>query len=70
MKARAADRICEQPRMTDQPEISADHVRLYIIGDIHGRSDLLDQMVDEIYRDIEKHGWPESFNITFGDYVD
>ena len=28
-----------------------DDVRLYIIGDIHGRSDLLDRIVDEIYRD-------------------
>jgi serine/threonine protein phosphatase 1 len=56
--------------MTDQFEISADDKRVYIIGDIHGRSDLLDRMVNAIYRDIEKHSWRESLTITLGDYVD
>ncbi len=56
--------------MTDQSEISADDKRLYIIGDIHGRSDLLDRMVNAIYRDIDKHGWRKSLTITLGDYVD
>ena len=56
--------------MTDQSEISVDDIRLYIIGDIHGRSDLLDQTVNEIHRDIEKHGWRENLTITLGDYVD
>jgi serine/threonine protein phosphatase 1 len=70
MKIRAADRMREQPEMTDQSEISADDMRLYIIGDIHGRSDLLDRMVDEIYRDVEKHGWRKNLTITLGDYVD
>jgi serine/threonine protein phosphatase 1 len=56
--------------MTDQSEISADDMRLYVIGDIHGRSDLLDRMVSAIYRDVEKHGRRESLTITLGDYVD
>jgi serine/threonine protein phosphatase 1 len=54
--------------MSNDFEIPAG-VRLYIIGDIHGRSDLLDQMVEVIHRDI-KHGWRESLTITLGDYVD
>jgi hypothetical protein len=62
--------IREKPEMTDQSEISADDIRLYIIGDIHGRSDLLDRMVNAIYRDIDKHGWRENLTITLGDYVD
>jgi serine/threonine protein phosphatase 1 len=56
--------------MTDQSEISADDMILYIIGDIHGRSDLLDRIVDEICRDIEKYGRRECLTITLGDYVD
>jgi serine/threonine protein phosphatase 1 len=56
--------------MTDQSEIFIDDIRLYIIGDIHGRSDLLDRIVDEIRRDIKEHGYCECLTITLGDYVD
>ena len=56
--------------MTDQSEISIDDVRLYIIGDIHGRSDLLDRIVDDIHRDFNECGDLESLTITLGDYVD
>jgi calcineurin-like phosphoesterase family protein len=45
-------------------------MRLYVIGDIHGRSDLLDRMVDEIHRDIESHESGEYLTVTLGDYVD
>jgi serine/threonine protein phosphatase 1 len=62
--------IREKSEMADQSEISADDRRLYIIGDIHGRSDLLDRMVSAIDRDIDKHGWRENLTITLGDYVD
>jgi serine/threonine protein phosphatase 1 len=41
-----------------------------VIGDIHGRSDLLDKMVDEISRDIDQNPAPESLTVTLGDYVD
>jgi serine/threonine protein phosphatase 1 len=58
------------PEMTDQFEISGDNMRLYIIGDIHGRSDLLDRIVDEINRDVDKVGDRECLTITLGDYVD
>jgi serine/threonine protein phosphatase 1 len=44
--------------------------RLYVIGDIHGRSDLLDKMLELIHRDLKKHGWRDSLTITLGDYVD
>jgi serine/threonine protein phosphatase 1 len=55
--------------MTNAFEIP-EGMRLYVIGDIHGRSDLLDQMMEVIHRDIEKRGWRESLTITLGDYVD
>jgi serine/threonine protein phosphatase 1 len=51
------------------PDIE-DHRRFYVIGDIHGRSDLLDRIVDEITRDIEKNPTPECLSVTLGDYVD
>jgi len=56
--------------MTDPLENFADDVRLYVIGDIHGRSDLLDRIVDEISRDIEQQRGGECLTITLGDYVD
>ena len=44
--------------------------RCYVIGDIHGRSDLLDRMVDEITRDIEQNPAAKNLAVTLGDYVD
>lgn len=44
--------------------------RLYVIGDIHGRSDLLDRIVDRIHGDMFKSGSRNSVTITLGDYVD
>jgi len=44
--------------------------RLYVIGDIHGRSDLLDHMVAAIKRDLGPHPSDESLTVTLGDYVD
>jgi serine/threonine protein phosphatase 1 len=44
--------------------------RLYVIGDVHGRSDLLDRMVTAIKRDLGSHPSDESLTVTVGDYVD
>jgi serine/threonine protein phosphatase 1 len=44
--------------------------RLYVIGDIHGRSDLLDKLLELIHRDLKQHGRRDSLTITLGDYVD
>jgi serine/threonine protein phosphatase 1 len=44
--------------------------RLYVIGDIHGRSDLLDRMVAAIARDLEANPVEESLTVTLGDYID
>jgi serine/threonine protein phosphatase 1 len=43
--------------------------RLYVIGDIHGRLDLLDKMVNAIHRDAKTYDG-QSLTVTLGDYVD
>ena len=44
--------------------------RLYVIGDIHGRSDLLDRLADEIIRDLDTRPVASALTVTLGDYVD
>jgi serine/threonine protein phosphatase 1 len=44
--------------------------RIYAIGDIHGRSDLLDRMAGEIRRDLDEHPVGSALTVTLGDYVD
>jgi serine/threonine protein phosphatase 1 len=43
--------------------------RLYVIGDIHGRLDLLDQLIDAIKRDVDEYG-NDCLTVTLGDYID
>jgi calcineurin-like phosphoesterase family protein len=50
--------------------LSDDDMRLYIIGDIHGRLDLLDRTIAAITHDIAKDGQRNSITITVGDYID
>lgn len=44
--------------------------RLYAIGDIHGRLDLLDGLLEQIFRDEAARGGPASELIFLGDLVD
>src|SRR6266536_402959 len=50
--------------------IALDKGRAYVIGDIHGRSDLLDRMVDLISRDLEANPVGDCLTVTIGDYID
>ena len=43
--------------------------RIYAIGDVHGRLDLLERALGAIRRDIEERG-PAALTVTVGDYVD
>jgi serine/threonine protein phosphatase 1 len=43
--------------------------RLYVIGDIHGRLDLLDRLIDAIKRDVDEYG-NDCLIVTLGDYID
>ena len=49
--------------MTDRSVLS-DDTRLYIIGDIHGRSELLDRMTNEIERDLAQHPADAAVTVT------
>ena len=44
--------------------------RLYVIGDIHGRADLLDRMIAAIGRDFAAAPRADSLTVTVGDYID
>jgi len=44
--------------------------RIYAIGDIHGRADLLDKMVAAIARDLSASPAQDPLTVTVGDYID
>ena len=43
--------------------------RIYAIGDIHGRLDLLQRAIEAIRRDVDARG-PAALTVTLGDYID
>jgi len=43
--------------------------RIFAIGDIHGRLDLLERAIAAIGRDVAAHG-PAALTVTIGDYID
>lgn len=45
-------------------------MRVYAVGDIHGRIDLLELLLDKIDRDIAARPGPRPVHIFLGDYVD
>jgi serine/threonine protein phosphatase 1 len=53
----------------ENAQIPNENTRLYVIGDIHGRLDLLDRLIAMIRRDAEEHG-DGALTVTLGDYVD
>jgi serine/threonine protein phosphatase 1 len=44
--------------------------RLYVIGDIHGRADLLDGVIERIRLDLAARSTSDALTVTLGDYVD
>lgn len=47
-----------------------DGLRVYAIGDIHGRRDLLDQLLDQIFEDDRKRGAADTQIVFLGDLMD
>ncbi len=47
-----------------------DGVRVYAVGDIHGRYDLLAEIYERILADIAGHGPAHNVGIFLGDYID
>lgn len=56
--------------MTDQSYNLEDASRVYVIGDIHGRLDLLDQLIRKIDLDLKQAPAVEAITVTLGDYID
>jgi serine/threonine protein phosphatase 1 len=56
--------------MTADSVSISDDQRLYVIGDIHGRSDLLDRIAQEISRDLAENPAQSAVAVTLGDYFD
>ena len=50
-------------------QIPKENTRLYVVGDIHGRLDLLDSMIDMIDRDAKEYR-ANCMTVTLGDYID
>jgi len=73
------ERILGRPAADDAPAVEAEPVRvqpslppgrrLYCIGDIHGRLDLLDELHDMIRADAEVHDGSRGI-VYLGDYID
>jgi serine/threonine protein phosphatase 1 len=47
-----------------------DGLRIYAVGDIHGRADLLEQLFARIDEDLKDHPIGETIHIFLGDYID
>jgi serine/threonine protein phosphatase 1 len=47
-----------------------DGIRIYAIGDIHGRADLLDQVLNRIDADLTKNPISFEIEVFLGDYID
>jgi serine/threonine protein phosphatase 1 len=56
-------RIVKQPRLPEG-------IRVYALGDIHGRSDLLKKMFAVIDADMERNSVDRSIEVFLGDYID
>jgi Calcineurin-like phosphoesterase len=44
--------------------------RIYAIGDVHGRADLVTELVDRIDNDLSAHPAAKSMEVFLGDYID
>ncbi len=47
-----------------------DGIRIYAVGDIHGRADLLSSLFETIDRDLSDRPVPRALHVFLGDYVD
>ena len=56
-------------RRKPRPRVPAG-VRIYAIGDIHGRADLLDEVLKRIDVDLAKNPIPHGIEVFLGDYID
>jgi serine/threonine protein phosphatase 1 len=57
-------------RSPPSPPAGPPGYRAYAVGDVHGRLDLLDALLDEIHRDIERRGAKDVVLVFLGDLID
>jgi diadenosine tetraphosphatase ApaH/serine/threonine PP2A family protein phosphatase len=57
------------PRKKARPRVPAGF-RVYAVGDIHGRADLLEVLLGRIDADLMKNPIPRSIQVFLGDYID
>ncbi len=48
----------------------ADGMRIYAVGDVHGRADLLEPLLERIDVDLAAHPIEQSIQVFLGDYID
>jgi serine/threonine protein phosphatase 1 len=65
-----ADREARAAPARATPARTPDNTRIYAVGDIHGRPDLLDRLHDMIRADAESAAGKRKVIIYLGDYVD
>jgi serine/threonine protein phosphatase 1 len=56
-------------KAVDRPQ-GARGIRAYVVGDIHGRLDLLDELLGKIHADMEGRGPRETLLVFVGDLID
>jgi serine/threonine protein phosphatase 1 len=54
---------------TSNPRI-ADGMRIYAVGDVHGRADLLEAVLARVDTDLAAHPIEQSVQVFLGDYID
>jgi serine/threonine protein phosphatase 1 len=57
-------------RRKRRPRLLPEGVRIYAIGDVHGRADLLDQLFKRIDAHIAAHPVVRPIHVLVGDYID
>src|SRR3982751_2765631 len=56
-------------KVADRPR-GAQGLRAYVVGDTHGRLDLLDELLGKIHADLEQRGPRETLLVFVGDLID
>jgi serine/threonine protein phosphatase 1 len=57
------------PRRQNEPAGARDY-RAYVVGDIHGRLDLLENLLTKIHADLERRPVPKALLVFVGDLID
>lgn len=65
------DKILKKPaRLTRRLSLLPDGVCAYAIGDVHGRADLLERLLELVKLDVAKGGFSQGYIVFLGDYID